>query len=131
MEPAPRHIDLDRAHGLRLTWADGSESFFPIAYLRHMSPSADQRQRRAEQASNPLAVIPATSAPGSALRATSAQVVGNYALRIAFSDGHSTGLYTWDYLRAIDPDNPAPQAPEPPIDPHLSPLGLPPPRAHP
>jgi DUF971 family protein len=27
--------------------------------------------------------------------------VGNYALRFGFSDGHQTGLYTYDYLRAL------------------------------
>jgi DUF971 family protein len=32
--------------------------------------------------------------------------VGNYAIRIRFSDGHDTGLYSWDYLRRIDPDAP-------------------------
>lgn len=33
----------------------------------------------------------------------SAELVGNYALRIAFSDGHRTGIYSWRYLREIDP----------------------------
>jgi DUF971 family protein len=30
-------------------------------------------------------------------------MVGNYALRITFSDGHATGLFSWRYLREIDP----------------------------
>ncbi|MDX1962871.1 MAG: DUF971 domain-containing protein [Pirellulales bacterium] len=30
-----------------------------------------------------------------------AQLVGNYALRITWSDGHNTGLYTWDFLRKL------------------------------
>jgi len=30
-------------------------------------------------------------------------LVGRYAVRIKFSDGHKTGLYSWDYLRSIDP----------------------------
>jgi len=29
--------------------------------------------------------------------------VGNYALRIRFSDGHDTGIYSWRYLRSLDP----------------------------
>jgi DUF971 family protein len=34
---------------------------------------------------------------------TDMQLVGNYALRIHWSDGHSTGLYTWDHLLALCP----------------------------
>ena len=40
---------------------------------------------------------------GENLTALGAELVGNYALRINFSDGHSTGIYSWDYLREIDP----------------------------
>jgi DUF971 family protein len=32
-------------------------------------------------------------------------MVGNYAIRIRFSDGHDTGIYSWAYLREIDPGN--------------------------
>jgi DUF971 family protein len=32
-------------------------------------------------------------------------MVGNYAIRIRFSDGHDTGIYSWAYLREIDPVN--------------------------
>ena len=39
------------------------------------------------------------------LMATDAELVGNYAVRIRFSDGHDTGLYSWPYLRQIDPND--------------------------
>ena len=32
-----------------------------------------------------------------------AELVGNYALRIEWSDQHASGIYSWDYLRQIDP----------------------------
>ncbi|MFM8643067.1 MAG: gamma-butyrobetaine hydroxylase-like domain-containing protein [Phycisphaerales bacterium] len=32
-----------------------------------------------------------------------AELVGNYAIRIRFRDGHSTGIFSWSYLRSIDP----------------------------
>lgn len=35
--------------------------------------------------------------------ARAAKVVGNYALQIDFSDGHTTGIYSYDYLRSICP----------------------------
>jgi DUF971 family protein len=36
------------------------------------------------------------------ITANGAELVGNYALRIQWSDGHDTGLYTWKYLRELD-----------------------------
>lgn len=103
----PRHIDLKRDERLLIEWEDGSRSTWPIAWLRRMSPSADMRELREEMARNPLAVLPASLAAGP-VTAIDAELVGTYALRIRFSDGHDTGIYTWAYLRSIEP----PAAPE-------------------
>jgi DUF971 family protein len=105
---------LKKDKGLTVRWADGTTSYFPIAYLRRMSPSADMRQLREEMASNPLTVLPSRPSTGSAsgpVVATGAELIGNYAMRIVFSDGHATGIYSWVYLRSIDPDRP--KAPPP------------------
>jgi DUF971 family protein len=101
VDPRPAHIDLVRDEALTITWEDGVTSRYPVALLRRMSPSADQRQLREEMASNPLTVLPARTfdAP---IRAESIELVGNYALRIRFSDGHDTGIYSWRYLRSLD-----------------------------
>lgn len=98
----PVHLDLDRARALTITWSDGSESVFPIAHLRRHSPSADQKKLREELARNPLTVMPTGAAAGP-IEAIDAELVGNYALRIRFSDGHDTGIYSWTYLQEIDP----------------------------
>jgi DUF971 family protein len=112
MSTAPKHLDLKKDRGLTVTWHDGVVSYFPIAYLRRMSPSADQRELRKEMASNPLTVLPQSIANHTGpLVATHAELVGNYALRIHFSDGHHTGIYTWDYLREIDRGEKPPTAP--------------------
>ncbi len=103
----PRHLELKKDRGLTITWADGTESFYPVAYLRRMSPSADARELRKEMAANPLTVLPASSGTTGPLTATNVAMVGRYAVRITFSDGHDTGLYSWDYLREIDPKNQA------------------------
>ncbi|MBM4008030.1 MAG: DUF971 domain-containing protein [Planctomycetes bacterium] len=102
----PRHIELRRSEGLAVVWADGHESFFPVAFLRRLSPSADARAVREALAVNPLTVLPSSAGHGP-LRADAAEMVGNYALRITFSDGHSTGLFSWRYLREIDPSGPS------------------------
>jgi DUF971 family protein len=76
-----------------------------VAYLRRMSPSADMRQLREEMQKNPLTVLPSGAARSGPITAVDAELVGNYALRIRFSDGHDTGIYSWAYLREIDPAN--------------------------
>lgn len=104
---APRHLDLDRERGLTVHWRDGRISFYPLTHLRRMSPSAEARELREELARNPLAVLPTGSLRSGPLTARGAELVGNYALRIEFSDGHSTGIYSWEYLRSIDPNAPS------------------------
>ncbi|MEO0511981.1 MAG: DUF971 domain-containing protein [Planctomycetota bacterium] len=104
MDPnTPESIDLKKDQGLAVRWNDGTSSYFPIAYLRRMSPSADMKQLRADMDTNPLTVLP-RGAGNNGITATDAELVGNYAIRILFSDGHKTGLYAWSYLREIDPD---------------------------
>lgn len=39
------------------------------------------------------------------VRITGAEPVGNYAIRLIFSDGHGTGLFTWDYLARLGRDH--------------------------
>lgn len=106
---APAKLDLKKDRGLSVEWADGTTSYYSIAYLRRMSPSADMKQLREEMTSNPLTVLP--NKPGGKagpLVAESAEMVGNYAIKIRFSDGHDTGIYSWRYLRQIDPEAPKP-----------------------
>ena len=99
-EPRPLHIDVDRDRGVTLSWDDGSAAFLAAAVLRRESPSADARELRAEMARNPFTVLPASGASGP-LRIDAVEPVGHYALRIRFSDGHDTGIYTWKYLHAL------------------------------
>lgn len=118
MSATPRNLDLKKDRGLTVEWDDGTTSYFSIAYLRKMSPSADARQLREEQKSNPLAILPASAARATSqnLVAEGAEMVGNYALRIRFSDGHDTGIYSWAYLREIDPANADKKSGGPPSD---------------
>lgn len=110
-EPPPAALDLKRDRGLTVEWADGGTSYFTVAYLRKMSPSAEARQLRENLASNPLAVLPpsAVNTTGAPLTVVNAEMVGNYAIRLSFSDGHDTGLYSWVYLREIDPTKTGPR----------------------
>ena len=99
----PTHLDLDKSTGLTVHWSDGRQSFYDIKFLRRNSPSADARALREQLAKNPLTVLPSSANQPGPFAATGAELVGNYAIRIRFSDGHDTGIYSWDYLREIDP----------------------------
>jgi len=99
--PRPVHIEVERERGILFRWSDGTERFLAVALLRRQSPSADMRELRAEMARNPFTVLPAGQAAQGALRIDAVEPVGHYALRIRFSDGHDTGIYTWSYLRGL------------------------------
>ncbi|MHC4994492.1 MAG: gamma-butyrobetaine hydroxylase-like domain-containing protein [Planctomycetota bacterium] len=101
----PLNLDLNKTEGLTVRWDDGTVSFYPIDYLRKMSPSAEMSALRQEMRDNPLTVLPPSVANmDGPLAAKDAELVGNYAIRIEFSDGHATGIYSWKYLRSIDPN---------------------------
>lgn len=99
----PQHLDLQKDKALTIQWRDGRVSIYPVVYLRKMSPSADARALREQMQRNPLTVLPSNFQSGAAITAQSLELVGNYAVRIVFSDGHDTGIYSWEYLREIDP----------------------------
>jgi|ERR1051325_1242905 DUF971 family protein len=105
---APSKLDLKTDKGLTVEWGDGSSSYYSIAYLRRMSPSAESRELREKLKKNPLTVLPASAVSRGPLVAVDAELVGNYAIKIRFSDGHDTGIYSWEYLRSIDPANKPP-----------------------
>ena len=102
----PTHIDLQKDKQLTIRWSDGHESVYSIGLLRKLSPSADARELRKEMDRNPLTVLPSGHGGHGPLTALGVEMVGNYAIRINFSDGHNTGIYTWHYLRHIDPNDP-------------------------
>ena len=114
MTSPPTHIDLKKDRGLTIAWPDGASSYYTIAYLRRMSPSAEQRQLREEMDKNPLTVLPSSQTDGGERVAVGAELVGQYAIRIRFSDGHDTGIFSWGYLREIEPAREHPDASGPP-----------------
>ena len=105
MRPHPKHLDLNKKQGLTVEWNDGRTSFYSVNYLRKWSPSAESKVLREEMAKNPLTVLPSSSlADDEPLVISDVEMVGHYAIRLIFSDGHDTGIYSWQYLAEIDPD---------------------------
>ena len=102
----PVELDLDRRRGLRITWSDGRVSEFPVALLRRACPCATCRAAREEEARRPAGRLPVLGNPAAAVDAavvSGAELVGAYALRLRWQDGHDTGIYDFDLLRALDP----------------------------
>jgi DUF971 family protein len=83
---------------LAIAWSDGVETFFPFEVLRAASPSAENQGERDifghQYGGDGPKQFPGVTVLGW-------QRVGNYALQIEFSDGHRTGLYSFDYLRKL------------------------------
>jgi DUF971 family protein len=104
----PKRLDLKKDAQLTIEWADGHVCVYPIAYLRDHCPCASCREeRRTHEKESPK---PRTSlkvlkdADTSPLSALGAHLVGNYAMQIEWSDKHTTGIYTFEYLRQICPE---------------------------
>ena len=81
-----------------IRWDDGKESFLSFATLRAASPSAETRGERDifghQYGGDGPKEFPDVTV-------VSWRQVGNYAIRFDFSDGHRTGLYSYELLREL------------------------------
>jgi DUF971 family protein len=99
----PQTIAVDRAAALlRITWLDGHVSEYSLRWLRSHCPCATCREERRAAALNtdPLRLH---SGPVPSTTITGAELVGNYALRLTWSDGHDAGILPFVALRASCP----------------------------
>ena len=89
----PEQVKLEKASN-QLLLAYANESFtLDAEYLRVYSPSAEVRGHGGEQA--------VLQVGKKHVRLIDLSVVGNYALKLVFDDGHDSGLYTWNYLHEL------------------------------
>jgi len=100
----PQHIAISKSKGLKIDWADGHRSEYTVAYLRDECPCASCTgahgtvpQKSAYSAAQPSPFK--MYAP--VLKMSTVEEVGHYAIRILWSDGHNTGIYSFDHLRKI------------------------------
>ena len=90
----PTEINHIKADGLiRITWDDGHIGEYSQEYLRGYCPCALCQGHGAQ-----IKFVPV---PGARLQEIRA--VGNYAIEFRWQDGHSTGIYTYPYLRSLCP----------------------------
>jgi DUF971 family protein len=107
-KPASVKVHVTTGAGVDIAWSDGHQSHYDFVYLRAQCPCAlcdDERKKKAaiEQRGSGTATSAALPIFKPKASARAAAAVGNYAIQIEFTDGHSTGIYSFDYLRTICP----------------------------
>jgi DUF971 family protein len=89
--PSPSEIKLHRkSRILEISFSDGKIFQFPCEFLRVYSPSAEVRGHSPGQE--------VLQTGKREVNINDIKPVGNYAIQLNFSDGHNTGLYSWDLL---------------------------------
>lgn len=92
--PIPTEIKLhQKSRLMEIVFSDGAHFRLPYEFLRVFSPSAEVRghgpgQETLQTGKRDVAI-------------TGIDAVGNYAVRPTFSDGHNSGIYSWDLLHEL------------------------------
>lgn len=89
-------IDLaihKKSRELELVYEDGTDARLSFEFLRIMSPSAEVQGHSPDEA--------VLQVGKRLVDIVGIEPVGNYAIQITFSDGHDSGLYSWDYLEDL------------------------------
>jgi DUF971 family protein len=91
--------------GVEIDWKDGHQSKWNFAWLRNACPCATCHEEREKSGREPGVAKPKEQtllmmyeAPARPLEVTP---VGKYALKFKWSDGHESGIYSWEFLRRV------------------------------
>lgn len=103
--PDKVRVRITEDKGMEIDWVDGHRSAWSFAWLRAACPCATcDEERKAEGRKPgqpkpaPAAVLPLYAPPAKPL---GAHAVGRYAIQFDWQDGHSGGIYSWEYLRRL------------------------------
>lgn len=103
--PDKVRVLLTEGKGLEIDWADGHRSAWSFAWLREACPCANcieerkkEGRRPGEPRPKPAELLPMYTPPPKPL---SVHPVGRYAIQFNWADGHSGGIYSWEYLRRV------------------------------
>jgi DUF971 family protein len=103
----PEHIAISKSKGIKIDWKDGHTSEYGLEYLRDKCPCATCTGAHGTPPRQPTPQPAGGSSPfqmyQAKLKMLGVEPVGNYAIRINWSDGHNTGIYSYDHLREICP----------------------------
>jgi DUF971 family protein len=89
----PTNVEIrEEATVLALTWPDCGTRLLGAETLRRASRAASEIRRQVDGGELTIAL---------GLHVCAIEPIGNYALRLSFSDGHDRGIYPWSYLREL------------------------------
>jgi len=101
--PEKVRVLLSEGKGLEIQWKDGHKSAWSFAWLRNACPCATCVEEREQQGRKPgdsksksTQLLPMYAPPP---KPSSVIPVGRYALQFNWLEGHSSGIYSWEYLR--------------------------------
>jgi len=105
-KPIDVKVHVSNGAGVDITWSDAHTSHYDFSYLREHCPCATCKEQHDKSAA-----VDAKTTLGSAalplfkpkVTVRAAAAVGNYAIQIEFTDGHSTGIYSFGHFREICP----------------------------
>lgn len=98
MNVYPTKLAIVEPSQVQIDWSDGQQRRYSFRELRNGCPCATCREKRKQ----PPPMLPILSdAEMQPLRVQGMKPVGNYAYSIDFSDGHDTGIYSFDLLREL------------------------------
>jgi DUF971 family protein len=106
MRLAPEHVQAI-GDELAIRWNDGTETYLPLEFLRRACPCAGCG---GEPDVLGRVVRPEVTHTPASFRLRSFQLVGGYAIQPTWEDGHSSGLYTYQYLKRLEAAQGSPAA---------------------
>jgi DUF971 family protein len=101
MELYPLKLRIEHETDLVIVWNDEREQTLSIKLLRTRCPCSVCRKQPDEPAIKPNSLNVLSDSDLVPLRIESMHPVGNYAYSIHFSDGHSSGIFSFEYLRRL------------------------------
>jgi DUF971 family protein len=102
-DPKSVKVQKSTGQGMDIEWKDGHRSHFGFAWLRDACPCATCNEER--EASGRKIGAPPKPKPGALpmykepARPVEIAPVGKYAINFHWNDGHSSGIYSWEFLR--------------------------------
>ena len=98
--PWPVALRKDGEERLLIEWSDGHRSPYAWHHLRANCPCATCREERLQPA-DPFRILKPSEIPHGPLKPVAMTPLGRYAYKITWNDGHDTGIYSFDVLRAL------------------------------
>ena len=104
--PTKVHVRKTEGTGVEIHWADGAASAWTFPFLRNACPCATCQGEREQTGRTPGDAKPKKQDPFALYEAPARPLtvtpVGRYALQFEWNDGHTSGIYSWEYLRRLD-----------------------------